>query len=298
MSMDFTGELAGLAAAGMWAVAAVLFRTIALGISPLVLNLYKGLLAIGMLIIALALQGESVQTPNTAAAIMLLASGVIGIGIGDTAFFAALSRLGARSTVLIAETLAPPMTALIAMFFLAEMLPASVFLAILITLSGVALVVFKPGAMAPSQAARFRSGLVLGLVAALCQAVGAVVSRAALTQTDIGPLWSSLVRILGGIGILTLWLPIARQRFWLSSRPSPGLLGLLVLATFLGTFMGITLQQLALQNTSAGVAQTLFATSSLFVLPLVALRGESVSFRSLLGALVAVAGVAILFIWI
>lgn len=295
MLAEYIGEWASLGAAGLWAVAAVLFRRIAADISPLALNLYKGVLAIGMLAIALAVQGELATLPNNAAIALLLASGVIGIGVGDTAFFATLNRMGARRTVLVAETLAPPITVLIAMVVLAEMLPASAFLGIVITLAGVAWVILERSSTTPVEAAKLRSGLALGVVAALCQAIGAVISRAALTQTDIGPLWSSLIRIAGGVAILIFWLPIARERYLTTSLLSTPLCGLLLLTTFIGTFMGIILQQVALQNTSAGVAQTLFATSSLFILPLVAFKGERVSLRAVIGAVVAVGGVAILF---
>jgi drug/metabolite transporter (DMT)-like permease len=51
----------------------------------------------------------------------------------------------------------------------------------------------------------------------------------------------------------------------------------------------------ALRFTSAGIAQTLFSTSPLFVLPLAAWSGEWVSARAVLGAVVALVGVALLF---
>ena len=45
-------------------------------------------------------------------------------GIGDTAFFAALNRMGERSTLLVAETLAPIFTALLAVVWISEILNA------------------------------------------------------------------------------------------------------------------------------------------------------------------------------
>jgi drug/metabolite transporter (DMT)-like permease len=59
--------------------------------------------------------------------------------------------------------------------------------------------------------------------------------------------------------------------------------------------MGIWLQQISLKYAAAGVAQTLFATSPLFVLPIVAVMGEYISLRSLLGAILAIAGVGLIF---
>ena len=66
---------------------------------------------------------------------------------------------------------------------------------------------------------------------------------------------------------------------------------------FIGTFLGIWLQQISLKYTAAGVAQTLFATSPLFVIPIVIFTGERVSLRAILGAMLSLVGVGLLFAW-
>jgi drug/metabolite transporter (DMT)-like permease len=69
----------------------------------------------------------------------------------------------------------------------------------------------------------------------------------------------------------------------------------IILTVFIGTFLGIWLQQISLKYAAAGIAQTLFATSPLFVVPIVIFTGERVSLRAVLGALLAMAGVGFLF---
>ena len=59
--------------------------------------------------------------------------------------------------------------------------------------------------------------------------------------------------------------------------------------------MGIWLQQISLKYAAAGVAQTLFATSPLFVIPIVALMGERISLRAILGVVLAIVGVGFIF---
>ena len=71
----------------------------------------------------------------------------------------------------------------------------------------------------------------------------------------------------------------------------------LVGATFLGTYLGIWLMNAGFLATYVGVAATLNATSPIFALPLVALAGERVSARATIGAFIAVAGVALLFLF-
>ena len=135
MLPDFTGEFAGLAAAFAWAVAAILFRQLGATIPPFALNLYKGVLAAAMLLVVIAARRQAWPDIYWWPVVLLVVSGVIGIGIGDTAFFAALNRLGERRTVLMAETLSPPLAALLAFAALAEVLSPLATFGIAITIT-------------------------------------------------------------------------------------------------------------------------------------------------------------------
>jgi drug/metabolite transporter (DMT)-like permease len=66
------------------------------------------------------------------------------------------------------------------------------------------------------------------------------------------------------------------------------------LAALLGTYLGIWLQQISFKYTPAGIAQALLATSPLFVLPLAAASGDRISWRAILGVLVAIGGIWLL----
>jgi drug/metabolite transporter (DMT)-like permease len=70
-----------------------------------------------------------------------------------------------------------------------------------------------------------------------------------------------------------------------------------LLGAFLGPFLGITLSLISVANTTVGVAATLMATVQILMLPLVKyVQKERISWRAILGAAIAVAGVAILFL--
>ncbi len=295
MLENYTGELAGLGAALAWAIASVLFRRLGSHVAPLALNLYKGVIATGMLLSVLAIRPDLVKAIDAGPLTMLLLSGAIGIGIGDTAFFAALNRLGERRTVLMAETLTPPMAILIAFIFLAEVLSLYAMLGIAITVAGVSWVIMEGKPDQAIDRVRARWGIVFGLTAALCQSLGAVISRGAMNEAGVDPIYSSLVRIVGGIAILLIWIPATRQSFFPPAVRSGKLWAVIAGTTFIGTFLGIILQQTALKHTPAGIAQTLLGTSSLFILPLVVVGGEKISLRAIAGAVIAVAGIAILF---
>lgn len=293
--LNYTGEAAALGAAFFWAVATILYRRLGIGISPLLLNLLKGVVATILIFATLALRGRLQIPMDVMALTWLFLSGAIGIGCGDTAFFASLNNMGERRSILIVETLAPPLATLMAMAALREFLPPLGFLGILITLTGVAWVLAERVRGEEHLRTRLHSGILLGLIAALCQALGSVFSRAAFLHSDITPMWSTLIRLIGGTLFLVVMIPLRGQSFFPKALASPKAWGSILFATFVGTYLGILFQQVSLKYTSAGISQTLLGTSALFILPFVILRGEKVTLRAALGAAVALCGVGILF---
>ena len=342
-----TGEIAALTAAFLWAAATLMFGRMGKQLSPVVLNLAKGLFALLFLGVTLGLQALLALRTNPAnpsilalpglSVIYLLISGAIGIGMGDTAYFSAINSLGARRALLL-ETLAPPVSALLAWLFLAEKLPDTAIVGIGLTLLGIAWVISErvpntqPVKTQPvktqsvkTKTTPFSSGLWIALLAVICQASGAVLSRAALAGTTVDPLWSTLIRLLAGLVCMSLSVAVWPQQLgdyqdsltssqiiqdrartglkdwqarWQKSRlalQTPKLLLAVAVAAFFATYLGIWLQQVALKYTATGVAQSLLATSPLFVLPMAAALGDRVSWRSVFGAAVAMSGVWLLF---
>jgi drug/metabolite transporter (DMT)-like permease len=70
---------------------------------------------------------------------------------------------------------------------------------------------------------------------------------------------------------------------------------LLTFGSLVGPFAGVVLCMIAVRNCHAGVVATILGTMPIFILPFaIFLYGERVSFRALGGALVSVAGIALL----
>ena len=138
-------------------------------------------------------------------------------------------------------------------------------------------------------------GIIWAILAAIAQASGAVLSRAALVESNISTLWSTLLRLLAGTIIVLLLLLVRRSRNETKPSWTMRLVGIITLTAFGSTYLGIWLQQTSLKFAPTGIAQTLIATSPLFVLPLAAWMGEKISLRAVLGVLVAIAGIGLLF---
>lgn len=293
----FQGELYALGAAFLWALSSLLFKSLGKTIRPLELNLIKGIAGFILFAITSLVIGEVFTSIRPAAVIALAVSGAVGIGFGDTMFFEAINRLGARRSLLI-TILAPPMTVIFAWIFLRESLSLFAWVGIVITILGVAWVITEKNKNEQEENKFNWLGVFFGFLAALTQAAGAVLSRWALTESSVSALQSALIRLLAGTAVLLLWILIRREKIggWLKPAPKKQLWGILATVILFGTYIAIWMQQLAFKFTNVGIAQTLLATSPLFILPVSALQKEKISLRSVFGVLVSIAGVALIFL--
>ena len=302
---SLTGDLFALGAAVCWAIGSLLFSRVRVAAPGI--NLFKNTLSCVLLLIVIgALQSGRPSLPVDAVAWAWLAvSAACGLVIGDTCHFRSLQILGPRRCVVL-ETLAPPLGAVFGWFFLAEHPSAWLWLGMAVTLSGVVLVILERtgGAEAPGHfPGSTARGVVLGLAAALCQALGAAWSKLGIQRLavvgvdgDQRALEATCMRLLVAVA---LGLLIGRLRGqlvgWVVQLRSAGTLRLMIPASITGTFLGVWCSMLAFQHTTIAEATTLSATSPIFVIPLVifVLR-QRVSWLALLGAVLAVVGVAIL----
>lgn len=296
MIAAYLGEIAALTGAFFWASASTIYSLLGAKIAPLTLNLSKGLIAIALIIITLWLKNNLVYDLGYLTIVWLLISGAIGIGFGDTAYFSALNNLGARRTLLL-ETLAPPLAGCLAWLFLGESLSIQAWSGIFLTILGVAWVISERTAVEVISPQQGKIGVLWGVLAAIAQAVGAVMARYALVESQITPLYSALIRLIGGVLIILplFIISLPKSRVTPSSIWSFKLVGIIVLTAFISTYLGIWLQQTAIQSTRTGIALTLLATSPLFILPIVKIMGETISFRAIFGCVIAIVGIAILF---
>ena len=284
------GGLFALGAAVCWASASILFSRLGKGgVSSLGMNLGKGLAALPCIVVALALTGWPAPDRSW---IWLAASGLVGITIGDTVFFRTLKRLGPRRTLLM-TTLIPVCVALMSVGLLGERLPALGWVGAALCSAGVTWTMWERMDVGASGGS-WRGGLGYGLLTVVSCAAAVILAKVGLSEAS--PMEATLVRLGAGVaGLLLLGLFRREVGSWLAPFRAPRLLGVLVIAAVVGTFLGIWFSMASLWYTTATVATVLGSMDPVFVLPLAALfAGEKVSFRAVLGALVAVAGVALL----
>lgn len=284
------GVFAALGTALCWAIAARLFSGIGNAFSPLTMNFWKGLISIALLSVVLIAVQPALFSTN--AVVWLLVSGFIGIGIGDTCFFKALQSIGDSQAVLVAETLAPLFTALFSMAFIGEWITWQQWIGVAVVLFSVDMVIKARKRSATHVFAT--SGYLYGVGAALCQAVGAVVSRDILGSGDVDAASAAFLRLVGGMVFVVPFIAVTKTRWLPVITEGKRVWPAFVVATLLGTTAAIYLQMFAFAYAKAAVVQTLIATSALMSLGVAFVLGEKATKATLLWSVIALVGVGIL----
>lgn len=294
------GEAAGIAAAFCWAIGSVLFARITL--APSAINLFKNSLA-GLLLILTVLLVSRGFAADIESLAWLVASSVIGLVIGDTYHFRSLQILGPRRAVTL-ETLAPPFSVAAGWVFLGERPSLAITLGMVITLLGILFVVGERSARVGNVNTQHsvQMGALYGVLAALGQAVGAALSKVGIQRLEslstewAAPLEAACIRLVAASLIgFALAAAAGKIGHWRLHLVRTGEWKVLAPASVVGCYSGVWLSMVAFQRTEVAVATTLTALTPIFVLPLVYyLLRERVSRRAVLGALLAVLGVAVL----
>lgn len=285
------GGVAALSSAFCWAVAAVLFQQLGQQLSAVALNLFKGVVAI--VCIGLVLLPAGIADVSKDAFLLLAASGLVGICLGDTLYFMTINRLGSRLTLLIGS-LIPVATALIAITVLGERISLSAGIGLALTITGVTYVLWERSVI-KAEFTQWRAGLVFGLLFVLANALGIIFTKVGVQ--DIPALDATFIRTLWAIVGLAFWGLVSRSLLsWVKPLEDRKLRNRLLLASIIGAFLGTWLSVAALKYTHTAVAVTLNSTSPLFVLPLaMVILKEHITWRAVSGAFVAIMGVAMYF---
>ena len=293
--MPYLGEAAALATAALFACASLLFTFASQRVGSFAVNLSRITFAVPVLVaLTLLIHGGSWSEGFTPQRLTwLAASGWVGLTLGDWALFSAFALIGPRLSLLL-MALAPPVAAALSFPLLGEVLGPRGLIGMVITLAGVVWVILERASNPPPRGHRVR-GVVFGLLGAAGQGLGLVLSKLGMAG-EIDPLPATAVRMLAAL--IGAWLVaaatgrlghFARLVRDIDSRKA------IAGATVLGPVLGVWLSLLAIEHAKTGIAATLMAMVPVFILPLARyVRHEQVSPRAVLGAVIAVAGVAVL----
>ena len=301
MDTSFLGELAGLGTAAMWSFSSIFFTIGGKRVGSVIVN--RARLALAVLLVG-ATHWLAFGRPFPTGAepdryLWLALSSLIGLVIGDSMLFQCYVLVGARIGVLLLS-LAPVFSAIFAWAALGEKMAPLEAAAMALSLGGVAWVVLErsKGTVRGREIPRrdYFLGVLFGIGAACCQALALVTAKKGL---DAGFPALSGVMIRMSVGAILLWSMAAFQgqafrtvrKLRADRRASLAILG----GAILGPFIGVWLALVSVQAARVGIASTLMAMTPILSLPLVRhVFRERISPRTLLGTLVAMAGIAVM----
>lgn len=261
------------------------------------------------LVIAIMLLGSAVgaagAVPQQQALWWLLASGAIGLGLGDLAMYRGYELVGSRLIALLTQCLAAPIAGVLEWLWLGSHPGAGEIVWGCIALAGVALALGPNARPAGANGGRLAMGIAMGVLSAAGLALAGVLTRCASAAADgsgdtmhgfAGGLGAGFARNLGGAvaAFAGGWLLALRV-----PRPDTGrherrrgwwwLLG----TAICGPALGVACYQWALIEAPAATVQAILALVPVLVMPLAMWsEGDRPKPLAWVGAGIAVSGAA------
>lgn len=290
-------EWLALAAAFLWAVASLLSVTPAQHLGTFAYSRWRmGCTSLILGAMAMTTGGWSTVEASAISAMML--SGVIGIFIGDTALFACLNRMGPRQAGLLFSCHAV-FSAILGYFLFSETMTNMELLGSLLVFTGVLTAIFfgRKG-QTDNQLEAIKGkvwiGVSLGLVAALCQALGGIIAKP-IMQTDIDPVAASAMRMMTAFAAHCLFFVSGAKLARATQPMNIKIFSITAINGFLAMAVGMTLILYALQEGNVGMVALLSSTTPIMLLPILWIySGKRPNRFAWIGAIVAVIGTGIL----
>jgi len=297
--LELIGEIAALATSFFFAMTALIFTHTGRMVGSQVTNRVRLTFALIYLMVinAILFREPLPLSADPARWAWLGLSGVIGLSLGDAFFFQALVSVGVRLGTLLLS-LAPIFGTLIAWAFFGETLTVLQITGIVLALAGIGWVVLSHREPADTPHGHTRRGVLFGVLAGLGQAVGLVLSKQGLTG-DFSPFQANVIRMLTAAVFIWGWTFLEGKAgaTVAALREKPRAVSWLALGALVGPVLGVTSSLLAVQHTEVGVASTLMALPPVIVLPVsYFIFKEKIGWQAVAGTVLAIAGVAVLFL--
>ena len=294
------GELAALFAALSWTFASTLFTSAGRRIGALNLNAFRIVIGASLLSIAhFFLYGSFFPLVNISQFFYLSLSGIIGLAIGDFAYFGSLITIGPRKAILVSSM--APIFSLIGGYLALQEIPSLISgIGVFLVLLGIWIVIIEREEKEDVRGNKVK-GVALVIIAAAGQGIGVVISKYGMLKAGsvVAPLSAALIRVV--VASLVIWLMLfawkgPRQLF--SSLKDRTALKISLLGSFIGPFVGLWLSMIAINYAQVGIASTLMSLTPIMIIPVVHfVYGEHVNLRGIAGAIIAVIGVALIFLF-
>ncbi len=295
---SYIGEIAAIATAFCWAGNAMFFENAGRKVGSLSVNYIRLFFGLFFLSIYTYLTRGMILPLDASGHVWfwLFISGIVGVVIGDLLLFEAFVILGARISMLI-MSLVPPITAILGWFILGEKMTLIEIFGMLITITGISIVILErdDGEKKVKLSHPFL-GILLAFGGAVGQGTGLILSKYGVG--DYNAFAATQIRLIAGvIGFTIIYSFMNKWKQLFKAFSDKKSIAQISAGSFLGPFIGISLSLIAVQKAKVGIASTLISVSPLIIILFsLIFKKEKTSWKEILGAIVAVFGVAVFFI--
>jgi drug/metabolite transporter (DMT)-like permease len=299
MAETMIGELAALGAAISWTVSALFYRKALEEASPISANIIRLTLTGSILLLLLVFLGKLTVLTTLPLELVLLASasGIIGLGLGDTLYFMSLKWIGVARAVPL-TCIYPLFSVLWAVFLVGERITLAVVLGAVVIVLGILFL----GQDSQANTTYTRKALIVGMVIALATAA---VWSVSITMMDVAvkespdidhALIINTIRVITVAAVLLASSPIIDRKLGflkVRKRTVVALIAGGIAALGVGWFF----LSYSFTVTSQARAVPISSTTPLFsTLAGILLLREKVTAHNVFGSIMVVVGIFLLFL--
>lgn len=290
-----TGIISALGSTATWALSAVLFKKLGNKLDPIGMTTVKALLSALFLFLFVIFSGIN-PFIDLHVFLSLILSGIIGISIGDSCFFASLGRLSPLVLSILLFIGPDFFSGVLGLVFLGEMPIIQVWLGIILILCGIGFLIF-PTQNREKLHKTTVIGIIYALISLFCTSISMVIIKPVLAE--ISTITATMYRMLfGGMLLFIYGLSSKKINTWkqpfLNGDYKWGFIGTVLLVTFGGFWLSL----LAIKNCELIVASTIMSLEILFVLLFMIIFSKyKAKINEYLGILLSIVGIIFILIF-
>jgi len=244
------GDLYALLTAVCWSIAVILFDLSSNKFNPLQINIVKNSLGVIGFIITIFILDIPYPNFSNKSLIILVISGIIGVGVADLLFLDSLNKIGSSFSAIVATVYAPSVF-IIAYIFFGEIITLNVYIGAILILGGIIVSTYNSHRLISSY--HLVTGVFYGALAQILTALSVLSVKPIMVDNPI--LYVALIRFGMGlfIGLVFLILKsglsevIATFRIGISNS-------FMLLGAFFGTYLSVILWLAGYKYTLSGKA--------------------------------------------
>ena len=258
------GITAAVISTASWATCTLILKKLGEKLDPIGMTAVKSVLSVIFLTVFMLVFGYQFLIPQEFL-VPIAISGIIGITLGDSLFFASLSKLSPFLIAIILFAGPDIFSGLFGFFMLKEMPTISEWIAIFLILIGLACFIFPIEKNNEDKTKTTISGIILALLSLICTAYSMAIIKPVLV--NISAVTATMYRMLfSGLSLIVLGF-ISRKIFVWQDAMKDKNYNLKFSATiFLATFGGFFLSLLAVKHCELIIASSIMSLEPLFIL--------------------------------